>query len=172
MSKKIRLSLSTNSIKNAIAEIEEFKQELKFKVSVFVQRLAAEGLTVVNANKQNFQGDSDGSDLDAFVRMTYTDNSATATLVLSGKDVAFIEFGAGVHYNTPAGTSPNPLGQELGMTIGSYGQGKGANDSWVYYDEDRGKYKTSYGTKAAMPLYKADEAIRNKFLDIAKEVFE
>lgn len=172
MSKKIRLSLSTDSIKKAIAEIEEFRQELRFKVSIFVQRLAEAGMEVVNENKMNFQGDSDGSDLDCYVRVTPSENSTRATLVLSGKDVAFIEFGAGVHYNTPAGTSPNPLGQEQGMTIGSYGQGKGAYDSWVYYDENRGKFRTSYGTKAAMPLYKADEAMRNKFFDIAKEVFE
>lgn len=37
----------------------------------------------------------------------------------------FIEFGAGIHYNGSAGSSPHPKGNEFGYTIGSYGKGLG-----------------------------------------------
>ena len=91
--------------------------------------------------------------------------------MLHGEKVAFIEFGAGIHYNTPAGQSPNPFGQQLGFTIGSYGLGLGANDSWRYQDL-AGNWKTSQGTKAQMPMAKADQAIRDAFEQTIEEVFK
>ena len=165
------MSLSTASIQKAIDELENYKQELRFKTSIFVQRLAEEGLKVIEARKNTYRGDADGNDLRTYVWLDYSGSTTTATLVLSGKDVAFIEFGAGIHYNTSAGSSLHPKGQELGMTIGSYGKGQGANDSWVYYDEELARFKTSHGTRAAMPVQSADDAIRAKFYSIAKEVF-
>ena len=171
MSKTIRMSLSKDSIQNAINELEAYKNSLQFKTSIFVQRLGEEGLKVVDERKNNFRGDSNGSDLQSYVWLTYEGNFAMATLVLAGKDVAFIEFGSGIHYNTSAGSSMHPKGQDLGMTIGSYGQGKGQFDSWVYFDEELGRYKTSHGTGATMPVYGAYESIKDKFYSIAKEVF-
>ena len=35
------------------------------------------------------------------------------------------EFGSGVYHNGSVGTSPNPYGDDLGLTIGSYGKGHG-----------------------------------------------
>lgn len=82
----------------------------------------------------------------------------------------FIEFGAGIHYNGAAGSSPHPKGEEFGYTIGSYGQGKGKNESWVYY-ADSGEWVRSYGTEATMPMYKASVEIIQNIRKIAKEVF-
>ena len=172
MSKVIKMRLSVKSIDDAIAKIDKYKQELRHKTSIFVQRLAEEGLVVVNDKRTSFYGDADGNDVRTYVVVSDFGNKVTATLVMAGKDVAFIEFGAGIHYNTAAGTSPHPKGQELGMTIGSYGKGKGANDSWVYYDEERARFRTSHGTQAVMPLYSASESIKKKFYSIAKEVFK
>ena len=169
--KKIRMTLSTSSIKDAIRQLEEHKRELSFKTMLFVQRLGEVGLRTVEAHKQS-RGDSDFNDLEAHVELErISDMSVKAKLILHGKDVAFIEFGAGVHYNGAGGSSPNPYGQPLGMIIGSYGKGHGLEDSWVYYDEESGQFKTSYGTEAAMPMYYADREIINSFVSIAQEVF-
>lgn len=165
------MSLSKDSIQNAINELETYKNSLQFKTSIYAQRLAEEGLKVIEARKNTYRGDADGNDLQTYVWLDYSGSTTTATLVLSGKDVAFIEFGAGIHYNTSVGSSLHPKGQELGMTIGSYGKGQGANDSWVYYDEELARFKTSHGTRAAMPMQGADDAIKAKFFAIAKEVF-
>ena len=172
MSKVIKMRLSVKSIDDAISKIQDYKQELRHKTSIFVQKLAEEGLVVIEDKRTSFRGDADGNDVRTYVTVHDFGDRVVATLVMAGKDVAFIEFGAGVHYNTPAGTSPNPKGQELGMTIGSYGKGQGANDSWVYYDEERARFRTSHGTQAVMPMYSASESVKKKFYSIAKEVFK
>lgn len=170
MKRKITFSLSTSSIERAVQELRDLKEELRYKNSLFVQRLAEAGLVVVNSTKFS-EGTSDFYDLRSYVFIDESGANTRATLVLSGKDVAFIEFGAGVHYNGQGGSSPNPFGQKLGMTIGSYGLGHGLEDHWFYFDEDLGRYRFSYGTRAAMPMAKADEDIRMRYLEIAKEVF-
>lgn len=172
MSKTIQLSLSTESIEKAIKEIREYRETLRFKNNIFVQRLAELGLKIVEANKYT-EGDSDSDGLvSERVVVEESENRVKATLILHGKDVAFIEFGAGVHYNGAVGSSPNPFGTKLGMTIGSYGKGLGKNDKWVYMDEESGLYIVTHGTKAAQPMAKADEKIRNDFINIAREVFK
>jgi len=171
MSKTIKMNLSTASVKEAIRQVRDYQEELKRKTSLFVQRLAEVGIKTIDAHKYS-QGDADFNDLQTYVWLTEDDVKATATLVLHGKDIAFIEFGAGVHFNGSVGSSPNPFGQKFGMTIGSYGKGQGANDSWVYYDADRGRFVTTHGTKAAMPMYYADQEILNQITNIAREVFE
>lgn len=167
MSKTIKVNLSTSSIEKAIREIEDYKEDLKFKVSIFVQKLAEIGIETIDANKYSI-GSSDFSDLHPYYVHVEPNK---VTLVLSGKDVAFIEFGAGVYYNTPVGTSPNPLGQKLGLTIGSYGLGKGRYNLWFYKNES-GEIVSTHGTKAAMPMSKAEEEIIKRFVSVAKEVFK
>ena len=59
-----------------------------------------------------------------------------------GRSLYFIEFGTGAHYN-PSGSSHEWLHAygTIGRSfknispIGSYGQGKGKNDAWVYYGQ-------------------------------------
>lgn len=172
MKRTIRFSLSTDSIENAIQQIRWYKEELRYKTSIFVQRLAEIGIIVIDSHKFT-EGDSDTSfeGVTSYVRLEEGSTSSKAILYLDGKDVAFVEFGAGVHYNGSVGSSPNPNGQKFGFTIGSYGKGQGANDSWVYYDEESGKFKTSHGTKAAMPMYYAHKYMCENFARVAKEVF-
>lgn len=173
MGKAINMSLSVSSMNDALKEIEKYKNELILKTAVFVGRLADVGLETIDRHKYGggAQGDSDFGGAQAYVRLGGRGMTATATLVFQGKDVAFIEFGAGVHYNGAGGSSPNPLGAPLGMVIGSYGKGLGLNDSWRYRDKIDGTWQVSHGTKAAMPMYHADQAIIDQFISIAKEVF-
>lgn len=167
----IKMRLSSVSINETVKLLREYKEELRLKSSIFVQRLAELGLKIVEQKKTMFQGDSNGNDLNSYIWLDEDDSKVTATLVLTGRDVAFIEFGAGIHYNTPVGTSPHPKGGELGLTIGSYGKGQGANDYWVYFDNEFGRFRVSYGTRAAMPMNGADEEIRSQFISVAREVF-
>ena len=171
MSKTIKVKLSINSIKNAVKELELYKEQIRFKTSLFVQRLTDLGIQVIDAHKYS-HGDSDFNDLHTYVWLDESDSKVKATLILYGKDVAFIEFGAGVHYNGSGGSSPNPYGQPLGMIIGSYGKGNGLEDSWIYYNEELGRFVVSHGTEAAMPMYYADTEIHKQFIEIAKEVFK
>lgn len=170
MSKKIiKCSLNQKSIQNAINQLKSYQNELKNKNELFVQRLAELGIPIIDQNIAMAQGDSDKNH-NTYIKINRFDDYAQATLVCEGTELSFIEFGAGIHYNGAAGSSPHPKGEEFGYTIGSYGQGKGKNESWVYV-ADSGEWVRSYGTQATMPVYKASVEIVQNIRRIAKEVF-
>lgn len=167
--KTIKVNLSQKSIQDAIKQLRAYQKSLVSKNEEFVRRLAELGIPVIDENIALAQGDSDKSH-NTYIKINNFGGYSQATLVCESSQLAFIEFGAGIHYNTPAETSPHPKGQEFGYTIGSYGQGNGKNDSWVYY-ADSGEWVRSYGTEATMPVYKASVKIMQNIRKIAKEVF-
>lgn len=165
----ISFGLSRDSVQRAIKELEEYKQSIIDKNALFVQRLAEIGIPVIDQNISAASGDSDKSH-NTYIKVNSYQDYSQATLVTEGRDLFFIEFGSGIHYNGAAGSSPHPKGTELGYTIGSYGKGLGKNDYW-YYQADTGESVKSYGTESTMPVYKASVDIQNRIVDIAKEVF-
>ena len=106
-------------------------------------------------------------------RETYTEVEIKSlsngyVIVASGKDVAFIEFGAGVHYNnesTYKGKKPDEIAK-----IGTYGKGYGSRHVWGYRDGSGG-IKLTHGNPAAMPMWYASEEMRDAILQKFKEVF-
>lgn len=169
--KKISINiLSEKSIRDAIAEIEAYKQQFIDKNREFVRKLSEAGIKVMYQNLYGY-GDSEPPEpSDPHVMVGFSEGVMQATLRLRGEDVMFVEFGAGITYNGPARQSPNPKGMELGYTIGSYGLGQGAMEYW-YYRGDDGQWHISYGTEATMPMYKAGMEIRQRYAEIAKSVF-
>lgn len=168
---QIRINaLSADSLSKAAKRVRKLQQTYVNRNREFVKRLTEAGIKVIYMNLWG-EGDSEIPEPNTpHVMMGNKSGHMTATLRLRGEDVMFVEFGAGVHYNTPAGSSPHPKGAELGYTIGSYGFGQGANEYWFYEDDD-GYTQLSYGTEATMPMWKADMEIRQKFVGIAKSVF-
>lgn len=170
MAKKvIKCGLSQKSIQNAISEIRKYQEVLLDKNQLFVQKLCELGIPVIDQNIAAAQGDSDKNH-NTYIKINSFGSYAQAQLIVEGRDLVFIEFGSGIHYNGSAGSSPHPKGQEFGYTIGSYGQGKGANDYWFYY-ADTGESVMSRGTEATMPVYKASMEILQNIRRIAREVF-
>lgn len=167
--KTIRISLSEKSIKNALKELDRHRQELRDRNIEFLQKLAEAGIPVINHNIASALGDSNKNH-NTYIKLLSFGTEAQAKLVCEGRDILFIEFGAGVHYNGSAGGSPHPKGQEMGYTIGSYGKGQGKNDFWFFY-ADTGEAVMSRGTEAAMPMYKASIEVIQKVRSIASEVF-
>lgn len=169
MSKKIRISLSEKSIRNAINEIEVYKREFIERNEVFVRRLAELGIPVIDQNIAVAQGDSDKNH-NTYIKVNSFGSYSEAKLVVEGSDLLYIEFGAGIRYNGSAGTSLHPKGEEFGYTIGSYGKGQGKNDFWFYY-ADTGETVMSHGTEATMPVFRASQEIIQNIRRIAREVF-
>lgn len=169
MSKKISFGLSTKSIDNAVKELEKYAEELEAKHMIFMQRLMEQGIPSVDAVMGHIVGDPQ-EQYGTWVEIEPNGSYCKAKLVMEGETIAFAEFGAGVHYNGSVGSSPHPKGAELGMTIGSYGKGYGKYDSWSYKGED-GQWHTTYGTQAAMPMYKASIMIMQMVQEIAQDVF-
>lgn len=166
---KVNITLSKKGIQSTIKQIENYRDNLVKKNEEFVKRLGEVGIPVIHENIAAAAGDSDKTH-DAYIKINSFGDYSQATLIVSGKDLLFIEFGAGVHYNGAVGSSPNPMGASKGYTIGSYGKGNGSKDSWYYY-ADTGELVRSQGTQATMPVYKAGVEMRQKMLKIAKEVF-
>lgn len=165
----ISCTLTEKSLKQAINQLKQYQKEFEDKNEVFVRRLAELGIPIVDENILSARGDSDKSH-NTYIKISSLKGYSEAQLVVEGKDILFIEFGAGIHYNVPEGGSPHPKGEEFGYTIGSYGKGHGAEDSW-YYIDDTGVGHRSHGTQATMPMYKASVEMRQKVRKIAKEVF-
>ena len=174
-------NLTSQSMKKLVEELQAYAKMLQAKTELFVQELADAGIPViernVNAAKYTYS-DYDGitvrsgSDTahSTHVEIETNGRKSTAYLVLRGEEILFIEFGSGVHYNTPAGSSPHPKGEQFGYTIGSYGLGRGKNEYWSFED-DSGDFVFSHGTKATMPMYKAEQKIIKNYVSIAKRVF-
>lgn len=168
--RKISIDLfDGKSLDNAIKQIQEYKRTLNDKCEMFVRRLAEIGIPIIDENINAAAGDSDKGH-NTYIKINSFGSYSRAQLVVEGKNLLFIEFGAGVHYNGNLGGSPHPKGKEMGYTIGSYGKGQGKNDFWFYY-ADSGEAVMSHGTQATMPVYKAGVEIRRQMLKIAREVF-
>lgn len=167
--RKLTSNLSIDGIRKLQQELNNYKQELNRKNVIFVRRLAELGIPIIDSKIAQAQGDSDPSH-NTYVKITSYQEYSRAVLTVEGRDLLFFEFGAGVHYNGAVGQSPNPKGAERGYTIGSYGQGKGSQDSWTY-TADTGEWIRSYGTEATMPVYSASIEIMQSIKRIAREVF-
>ncbi len=173
MSKKvIRVGLSVKDINKAIREVEKFRKDFQNKVDTYRKRIAEEiavqaslgfGSSIVD---DVVNGGSRQPDV-----QVYVGHKGNITVVVAeGEDAVWCEFGAGVYHNGSVGSSPNPYGNNLGFTIGSYGKGYGKKQVWGYYDEDNALVLTR-GTPATMPMYNAAQEIMRKSVEIAREVF-
>ena len=110
--------------------------------------------------------------------VTYEINSSgeiiNASIYLIGSDVLFVEFGAGIAYNTGA---EHPKAAEFGYGIGTYPSKHPPNRAmnpgyWVYRDPPGSDNKVwSIGTSASMPIYYAAETMRNNAIKKAVEIF-
>lgn len=176
---QFKSDLSVSGLKNLRKQLMDYKNSiLPKKMDEFVRRLAEVGMPVIE-NKvaeagftYDEKGIQSGSDTEhnTYVKLDSLIGMSRATLVLEGREILFIEFGAGVAYNGSAGASPHPKGQENGFLIGTYGMGHGSQQVWGYY-ADTGELVLTHGTKATMPMYKASLEIQKKVIEIAKDVF-
>ena len=168
----IRFSLNDTDIDDAIRELRAYKQEFEKKVEIYRKRIAEEIATIASLKfasstmEYTVRGESRKPD----VTVTVDERGGISVVVADGEDAVWCEFGAGVYFNGSVGSSPNPYGQELGFTIGSYGKGYGKGKAWGYYDET-GELVITRGTPATMPMYNSAKEVTKKAIDIAREVF-
>lgn len=176
MAKKvISIGLSESDINRAIKEIEQYKKDFQKKVDVFRKKVA-DKIAKVSQAKFNSSGVDDllrGGTRQAEVSVSVSDSGNITLVIANGEDVAWVEFGAGVYHNGSAGSSPNPYGKELGITIGSYGDGHGKQEVWGFYETpgDPTTLQLTHGTEATMPMYNAVQSIIPQIISIAREVF-
>lgn len=157
----------SKSLNAAIQQIRQYQNSLPRKVQTFIDRLAKEGLQVVQSTMESVPDEEKGSYYTEIVN-TSNGDIIGAAIRLTGDKVLFIEFSAGITYGTD--NYPLPSGDKYGM--GTY-PGKGHWNSpygWWWVDEQGNKHH-SYGNRAYMPMYHADQAIIMQIKHIASEVF-
>jgi hypothetical protein len=161
--KIIKLSLSVDSIDNAIAELKAFRGSLDRKKDKLLEELANIGVreASVRFTTAMYDGVNDSS-------VTLETTSDGYVIKAEGHAVAFIEFGAGVYHNSGE-PYPNPRPSGI-VGIGEYGKGHGKRQAWGFKD-DSGELVITHGNPAAMPMWYASEEMRSKILKIAREVF-
>lgn len=164
----ISCTLSEKSLKKAINQLKQYQKDLERKNQIFVERLGEIGIDVVNNVMKTIPGEEKGR-FDTELIINHKNKVAGVTVRLSGDKVLFIEFSAGVTYGTQY--YPLPSGDEYGA--GTYPSDK-HNWSKLYgwwYKDENGDVHHTYGNRAYMPMYHAEQAIILEIRRIAKEVF-
>ena len=159
----ITMSLSSQSIGDAIKQMKLFRKYLALKADELVEALARIGIkeASVRFTTAMYDGVNDSQvTLDA-IKNGYC-------IKAEGRAVAFIEFGTGVYYN-PGEPYPNPRPDGI-VGIGEYGKGYGKRNAWGYKDE-AGELVITRGSPAAMPMWYASEEMRSAVLQKFVEVF-
>ena len=171
MSKKV-ISFSLGEIDKAIRELKQYQRDFQKKVDTYRERITNEIAlnALLNFGSAVIDDRLRGGPRKPNVTVSVVGWDNISVIVADGEDAVWCEFGAGVYHNGSAGSSPNPYGQELGFTIGSYGKGHGKQTAWGYYDED-GQLVITRGTPASMPMYNAVQEVTKRAIEIAREVF-
>ncbi len=172
MSRTIKVKLNTRSINAAIKEIEAYRNRLariEESICFELSRIGMQEASVRFSTAQ-YDGTNDSS-------VTIEQTQSGYNVVASGKVVAFIEFGTGVHHNSG---SSYPIAKPSGIVgIGEYGKKQGKKDKWQYKGEpgtngtvsSDGRVVTTHGNPAQMPMYHALTAMQDEVERIVKEAF-
>ena len=156
------MNLSSKSMRDAIAELNAYRDSLDAKTDKLLEELAYIG--VKEASIRFTTAMYDGMNDSSVTLETIPDGYC---IVAEGRAVAFIEFGAGVYHN-PSEPYPNPRPDGI-VGIGEYGKGRGQRQAWGFRDES-GELVITHGNPAAMPMWYASEemrsAIKAKFLEV------
>lgn len=168
--------LSPGSLDAAIRQIDDYKRSLKSKCESLAERVAeriawraSEGFSTAIADDIfSPAGDRPTGN----VSVSVSSEGALCVVIAEGEDAAFIEFGAGVSYNGPVGSSPNPLVAQEGLpfTIGSHSYVEPTSKTRWWFTKD-GQHYGTHGTPAAMPMYRGVQDAINVIADLAREVF-
>lgn len=172
MGKVIKFTLDPREIDRAIKELREYREELNHKLEEFITLLLQDGIEVARTQLMSTVGDS----VEGIIGFGVDNNGdiMSATISLEGSDALFIEFGAGITYNTG---KQHPLADEFGYGIGTYPSktppNKAMNPGYWIYREPPGSENVvvSIGTQASMPVFTAAENMRNNLIKRALEVF-
>ena len=160
--KTITMNLSAASIDSAIKQLKEYKTELRRKAQKICEKLAVSGAVNVSLGYSTaiYTGRKDYS-------VTVEEISDGYRILADGETALILEFGAGVTYGYG-----HPQANEFGMGPGTYPDGKGHwNDpaGWWIPKEHGGGH--TYGSPPSMAMYETAKELRDRVLDVSREVF-
>lgn len=178
MSKKISFGLSVKEIQNAIKEIKEYQNSLDGKCEELCHRLTTEGISITQVRIG-----SSGFGKYIHLSSEITPEKAGCKAIFFMEDsqkiisqwqnqdgiqrkeispALMLEFGAGLPAQNPANIP--------GVGTGTYGT-HGNKSGWWYMDLE-GQWHYVTGVSPKMPMYSVGKELRNKVIEIAREVFK
>lgn len=168
--KVLQATFSEEGLRSLAKQIHDYRTDIESANDRFVRRLAEEGFDIAQMSIQStdhYDKDKPIGTLD--IVTDQTGKVSSCRLVFSGEQVLFVEFGAGFYYNK----KENPWSANYGYGVGTYPGQTHANDpeGWSYRGNDD-KWHHTKGTEATMPMFNADMSIIEKFVEIAKEVYQ
>ena len=146
------------SVRDAAKLMLEFQNNFMPKLLAMLTELAENGVQIVDSTKSGILIDGHPADGTCRFEIKQLSNvSAMAKIIFEGTEVLFVEFGTGIRFSNPQ----NPKAGEMGMGVGTYPGQTHAFDpkGWWIPKEHGGGH--SYGNPAVMPMYKADEDLKN-----------
>ncbi len=158
--KVIEINIDDNvSILRAAAYIDNLKNKIEH-MDEYVKRLADIGVSVA---QEAFTGAMTNRDFTQGVEVEAVPTENGYTIIASGYEVAFMEFGTGVFYN---GSESYPGERPAGIVgIGEYGKGLGKNPEWWTGDH------MTHGHYRSAGMYSAQKAMVEQAINIIKEIF-
>jgi len=158
--RKISFGLSPDTIKDAVDYLETYKKWVNQKIDELMIRLAAVGLETARVYFQ--QGATEGNEAPE----TWVEPIENGFKIIArGKDVFFIEFGAG----DAAGNHPDAANAPVDTSPGSYS--KINTGEYAKYQSWHHKGVKYTELQPQMPMYHAMREIERNVQKIAKEVF-
>lgn len=158
--RKISFGLSPDAIKDAVDYLETYKKWVNQKMDELMIRLAAVGLETARVYFQ--QGATEGNEAPE----TWVEPIENGFKIIArGKDVFFIEFGAG----DAAGNHPDAANAPVDTSPGSYS--KINTGEYAKYQSWHHKGVKYTELQPQMPMYHAMREIERNVQKIAKEVF-
>ena len=177
---KVSFGLSVKEVQDAIKELKAYQNSLTGKCEELCRRLSAEGIVIAQAHIGS-------SGFGKYVRLSseISPEKAGCKAILIMEDsqkivskwqnqdgvqskeispALMLEFGAGL----PA-KDKNPANVP-GVGTGTYGT-HGNESGWWYMDLD-GVWHYSTGVSPKMPMYNAGKELKDKVVEIAREVFK
>ena len=152
------------SINAAVKKLQQYEKEFHAKEVEFVRRLKELGVSVATTgfSLADYDGVND-------VLIAETQSGSRALVIAYGETVGFIEFGTGIKFREydSAGLEFTP------PPHGSYGKGKGKNPhGWFFKQNEGSAARHTYGNPPAEAMLAARDAMIEKVVQIAREVWK
>lgn len=170
MAKKVlNVELNYKSVMNAVNCLYQYEASISKKVDELIKRLSDIGVNVIDSTMMNVPPVDRGQ-----YSIDKSGDSKHIFITLSGDQVLFIEYSAGITFGTNSFSGlPNNPNYGSGMGVGTYpGQTHAEDPEGWYYKDRYGQSQHTYGIRAYQPMFNADMEMRKQIVSIAKEVFK
>lgn len=168
----IKCSLSAESIRKAIQELEQYKKDLNRKIEIFTEKLAQRGVEVAKARVESYDAVFAGELMNSIhsEKKSSENGKVVFAIAASSSHAIFVEMGTGIigqqhpyPYKLPDGVSWE---YASGKTIRQLADGR---YGWFY--PLNGKWYFTEGMPSRPFMYETAMQLTGEVVKIAKEVF-